>query len=358
MVVRKTSSFKQTDATSPAADTTGLNIDADEQYFFRDAFQDTHPKDIAEALRVLRYSGDLPLSQCIHQLSYQIDTRLLQLLERRFHYKQHLLALKRFLLLGQGDFVMCLMDGIAPELKKRANQLYRHNLTAILEGSLRASNAQYDPPYILDRVHVRLLDAAPGDTGWEVFALDYSTDQNPCLQALLHPEAMRSYRIAFHMLWRLKRVEWSLTTTWKMFLSFAHSHEWKTHTLSKASHHLGPTIVAVKSIFHRCNLHRAKMMHFVNNFAAFVMFEVLENSWVTLEESLLKATSLDGVIEAHDRYLQDILQRALLAPKYENLHMMMQALLQTILRFCSLEETLVAGKSFHLSFGYFGCYFD
>jgi gamma-tubulin complex component 3 len=327
-------------ATGPHDD--GLGIHADEQYFLRDAFQDIHPQDIAEALRALRYAGDLPLSTFVHRLSYQIDTRLLQLLEQRFHYRQHLAALKRFLLLGQGDFVMCLMDGVGPELKKRANQLFRHNLTAILEGALRASNAQYDPPYILDRVHVRLLDAAPGDTGWEVFALDYSVDMP--LHAIVHPEALQQYRVAFHMLWRLKRVEWSLTTTWKSFLSFAHSHEWKTHQLSSSKLRKLPSLVEVRSIFHRCNLHRAKMMHLVNNFSAFVMFEVLESSWVTLEKSLHQAQSLDQVIDAHDQYLHDILDKALLSPKHETLHMMIQALLQTILRFCSLEETLVAGK--------------
>jgi hypothetical protein len=30
------------------------------------------------------------------------------------------------MLLGQGDFVTCLMDSVGPELKKRANVLYRY----------------------------------------------------------------------------------------------------------------------------------------------------------------------------------------------------------------------------------------
>lgn len=55
------------------------------------------------------------------------------------------------------------MDAIGPELRKRSNQLYRHNLTGILEGALRSSNAQYDPSFILDRIGVRLLEALPGN---------------------------------------------------------------------------------------------------------------------------------------------------------------------------------------------------
>ena len=73
-----------------------------------------------------------------------------------------MLALKKFLLLGQGDFVTCLMDTIGPELRKRSNQLYRHNLTGMLENALRSSNAQYEPSYVLDLIGVRLLEASPG----------------------------------------------------------------------------------------------------------------------------------------------------------------------------------------------------
>ena len=56
------------------------------------------------------------------------------------------------------------MDTIGPELKKRASQLYRHNLTGMLEGAVRSSNAQYLPAYVQDRLGVRLLEASPGDT--------------------------------------------------------------------------------------------------------------------------------------------------------------------------------------------------
>lgn len=56
---------------------------------------------------------------------------------------------------------------------------------------------------------MRLLEASPGDSGWEVFSLDYAID--PPLAAVVHAEAVSKYRIAFHMLWRLKRVEWALS---------------------------------------------------------------------------------------------------------------------------------------------------
>jgi gamma-tubulin complex component 3 len=92
---------------------------------------------------------------------------------------------------------------------RRANQLFRHNLTGLLDGALRSCNAQFEPPYVLERLGVRLLEPSPGDSGWEVFSLDYAID--PPLAAVIHAEAISKYRIAFHMLWRLKRVEWALS---------------------------------------------------------------------------------------------------------------------------------------------------
>jgi gamma-tubulin complex component 3 len=98
--------------------------------------------------------------------------------------------------------------------------------------------------------------------------------------------------------------------------------------------------------FHRCHLNRSRMMHVVNNIAAYLMFEVLETAWLRLEETLQTSTSIDDVIVAHDAYLKEILDKALLSPQHETLNMKLQELLQIILRFCNLEETLLAGEWF------------
>lgn len=168
---------------------------------------------IPSLLEKLRYNGELLFSKVVYQLSNSIDAKLLNLMRDKFFVREHLLALKKFMLLGQGDFITCLMDNVGPELKKKSSQLFRHNLISLLETSVRSSNAQYEPAYIVDRISVRLSEATSTDTGWDVFSLDYVIDTP--LNAIVHYEAIANYRIAFHMLWRLKRVEWSLTITWK-----------------------------------------------------------------------------------------------------------------------------------------------
>jgi gamma-tubulin complex component 3 len=277
----------------------------------------------------LSYAGKGRLVESITALSRTVDSRLLTLIRSKYRIETHLHALKQFLLLSQGDFVICLMDTVGPELRKRANQLYRHNLTGMLESALRGSNAQYLPADVLDRVGVKLLQPGAGDTGWEVFSLDYLVD--PPLSAVVHQEAMGKYRQVFHLLWRLKRVEWTLSSAWRQLLVFSHSRG----SLDGSKR--------LQKVLHRCSLNRARMLHVVTTINTYLMFEVLDSEWqALLEKMATKVTSLDDLIATHDIYLDNVLQRALLTAADEALYLQLQTMLQSVLRFCSLEETLIA----------------
>ncbi|PKU77953.1 hypothetical protein MA16_Dca011573 [Dendrobium catenatum] len=48
----------------------------------------------------------------------QIDRHMMDVIHKRYKFKDHCLAIKRYLLLGHGDFVQYLMDIIDPELLK------------------------------------------------------------------------------------------------------------------------------------------------------------------------------------------------------------------------------------------------
>ena len=61
-------------------------------------------------------------------------------------------------------------------MAKKADTLFLHNLSGILETAVRATNAQYDDVDILKRLDVRLLEVSPEDIGWDVFSLDYRVD--------------------------------------------------------------------------------------------------------------------------------------------------------------------------------------
>lgn len=148
------------------------------------------------------------------------------------------------------------------------------------------------------------------------------------LTAVVNVDAIAKYRAAFHMLWKLKRVEWTLSSSWKQLMCFTHTRG-------------SDLLPRLKPVLHRCTLHRARMTHVVNNLCAFLMFEVIETAWVALQHRVAHAQCLDEVIQAHSHYLDEIHDRALLTSRHESLNMQIQQMLVSVLRFCSLEETLI-----------------
>ena len=69
---------------------------------------------------------------------------------------------------------------------------------------------------------------------------------------------------------------------------------------------------------------------------------MLEHAWIKLKDGMQnKSNNLDDVIRLHDDYLDEILTKAMLTPAYETLNMQIQQVVQTVLRLCALEETLI-----------------
>ena len=80
-----------------------------------------------------------------------MSKRLLETLFKKYKFVEHLHAIRRYLLLGQGDFIRHLMDVLHEDLARPASSLFLHNLTSTLETAVRATNAQYDMPDMLAR---------------------------------------------------------------------------------------------------------------------------------------------------------------------------------------------------------------
>ncbi|KPP78777.1 hypothetical protein Z043_101693, partial [Scleropages formosus] len=182
-----------------------------------------------------------------------------------------------------------------PELARPATTLYQHNLTGILETAVRATNAQFDSPEILKRLDVRLLEVSPGDTGWDVFSLDYHVD-GP-IATVFTRECMSCYLRVFNFLWRAKRMEYILTDIWKGQMCNA--------KLLKAMPELS-------GVLHQCHILASEMVHFIHQMQYYITFEVLECSWDELWNKVQQAQDLDHIIAAHEVFLDTIISRCLL----------------------------------------------
>ena len=251
-----------------------------------------------DASKELRYGDIATLETSIDKAYKTTMARLIHLMDNKFKFFDHLNALKKYLLLGQGDFIALLMESLASNLDRPAGSQYRHTLTAQLEHAIRGSNAQYESPDVLRRLDARLLELSNGENGWDVFTLEYKVDAP--VDVVITSWANTQYLVVFNFLWRIKRVEFALGSTWRRCMTGARG------ILASVDDKLGRDWKVA-----RCCI--AEMIHFVNQLQYYILFEVIEASWDQLQAAIAKADcTLDDLIEAHTKYLKSITHKGLL----------------------------------------------
>ncbi|KAL4991409.1 Spc98 family-domain-containing protein [Aspergillus falconensis] len=251
-----------------------------------------------EASKELRYGDTASLETSIDEAYKTTMARLIHLMDDKFRLFDHLHALKKYLLLGQGDFIALLMESLASNLDRPANSQYRHTLTAQLEHAIRASNAQYDSQDVLRRLDARMLELSHGEIGWDCFTLEYKIDAP--VDVVITPWGSTQYLKVFNFLWRVKRVEFSLGSTWRRCMTGARGV-------------LGSVDDKVGADWKRARCVIAEMIHFVCQLQYYILFEVIESSWDQLQASISKpGCTLDDLIEAHTKYLNSITHKGLL----------------------------------------------
>ncbi|XP_062112176.1 gamma-tubulin complex component 3 [Humulus lupulus] len=282
----------------------------------------------------LGYGETDALESLVDEAAKRIDKHLLDVMYNRYKFKEHCLAIKRYLLLGQGDFVQYLMDIVGPELSEPANTISSFQLAGLLETAIRASNAQYDDPDILDRLRVKMMPHGMGDRGWDVFSLEY--DARVPLDTIFTESVMAKYLRIFNFLWKLRRVEHALIGTWKTMKPNCIT----SNSFNKLQHTVNMQLL---STLRRCQVLWDEMNHFVTNLQYYIMFEVLEVSWSTLSNEMEVAKDLDDLLAAHEKYLNSIVEKSLLGERSQTLYKSLFVLFDLILRFRSHADRLYEG---------------
>ncbi|UKZ63511.1 uncharacterized protein TrAtP1_004738 [Trichoderma atroviride] len=253
------------------------------------------------ASKELRYGDTATVEVWIDEAYKTTMKRLMDLMETKFRLFVHLQALKDYILLGQGDFIALLMESLAANLDRPSGSQYRHTLTAQLEHAIRGSNAQYDSPEVLRRLDARMLQLSHGDIGWDCFTLEYKIDAP--VDVVVTEWGNRQYLKVFNFLWRIKRVEFVLLSTWRECMTGSR------RVLQSPNPAVVQTWKSTRGVL-------AEMIHFVGQLQYYILFEVIESSWGELQKRIRKEDcTLDDVIEAHRRYLEDITHKGLLGPK-------------------------------------------
>lgn len=232
------------------------------------------------------------LNEIIASIFVETSKQVLDTLVNQFKLYQHFQGLRRYILLGQGDFVNYYMELVEPEMRKPANQLQFHELMSLKSLAERATLAHYEDPEILNRVSVKLLVASGGDWGSDVFGLQYLMHE-PLDAALKLSDG--AYSHMFNFLWRIKRMEYILLSLRKERWATKNSLNW----LADREPYINSVLVVADRLSH-------ELLHFAREFHYYILFEVVECLWEKFSHSFTKAKSFDDVIRAHDDFINEM----------------------------------------------------
>lgn len=204
--------------------------------------------------------------------------------------------MKHYFLLNQGDFFVHFMDLAESELNRQSKDVSINRLNAFLELALRTAISDSDPykdhlsctilPYTLLQQLMAVVQVTekvvkvndPGNDpkgsdkllGLETFSFDYKIDWP--LSLVIGRQTITKYQLIFRHLLFCKRIERQLLQAW--------AHHQNTKQLE-----LGTSLLS-------CFLLRQRMLHFLQNFEYYMMFEVLESNWHVMEQNLQQVNFL------------------------------------------------------------------
>ncbi|XP_023302267.2 gamma-tubulin complex component 3 [Lucilia cuprina] len=260
--------------------------------------------------------ADTKLHSTIDAIYLNTSKRVLDIVMGPHKLLEHLQAMRRYLLLGQGDFIGILMENLKCELDKPAKELYSYDLSSIMDAAIRSTNAQYDDPEILNHLDVRLMSPCDGDIGWDILSLQY-TVRGP-LATMLEP-SMCIYQVLFKPLWRMKHMEFVLS-----------SKIWKDQKCNAKP--LRSMATELNKVLYRLHLFTSEMIHFIHQMQYYILFEVIECSWAELQERVQQAKALDDILNAHDEFLSAIKCGAFLDSSSNDLCHNMETVYEGIIR--------------------------
>ncbi|XP_060602983.1 gamma-tubulin complex component 2-like [Ruditapes philippinarum] len=243
---------------------------------------------------------------------------LLDLLIEEKELLARIRSIKHYFLLDKGDFIVQFMDMTEDEMKLDIENIMPQRLESLLELALRTSTANVDP--YKDDLKVDLLQydlitqmfkilsietSMEGDykkfrsdptdlhlSGLESFSFDYVVKWPVSL--VLNRKALTRYQMLFRHLFYTKHVERQLCSVW------VGNKSAKMYSLQSARWYSAAFAL------------RQRMLNFVQNFEYYMMFEVVEPSWLIFESNMLSVSNVDDVLKFHTDFLNNCLKDCML----------------------------------------------
>ncbi|KAG4073945.1 hypothetical protein HA402_014150 [Bradysia odoriphaga] len=239
------------------------------------------------------------------------SNKLLSLLVNEKDLHGHLLSIKRYFLLQQGDFINQFMDAAEEELEKNVEKIQPIKLDNLLGLTLRTSVAKHDPykdyltchlcttelTKIMSRIHLAGSNQMEEIENIEMVGYEsiaFSFDIQWPMSLILPYSIITQYQMLFRLLFQCKHVERRLCSAWM-----------SNKNILKYSPSSGP-------MFRSTFLLRQSMLHVVQNLEYYFMVEVIEPYWGEFLKKMQSVKNVDEVIEHHNDFVDKCMVNCLL----------------------------------------------
>ena len=261
----------------------------------------------------------------IHDLLHK---DLVRIFFQKFKFLENIEAINKYLLLGQGDMIQNLMESLYSELQKPGNTIYKYVLQSVLESAINSTNARYNDKECLNKLNIKLLKALPGDTGWDVFCLEYNIDLP--LNIVISSRNILDYQKMFIFLLKIKKIEYSQNLEWRKIMTYCHNIPNSKYPFFKSK---------IKKSLQFNQL----IMHFIISLHDYLTLEVLESQYKKLLKRIKCINSIDELILAHNEFVNSIKQKCFLDNKNNNniiIYKKIISIFDIILRFRTAQDVL------------------
>ena len=261
----------------------------------------------------------------IHDLLHK---DLVRIFFQKFKFLENIEAINKYLLLGQGDMIQNLMESLYSELQKPGNTIYKYVLQSVLESAINSTNARYNDKECLNKLNIKLLKALPGDTGWDVFCLEYNIDLP--LNIVISSRNILDYQKMFIFLLKIKKIEYSQNLEWRKIMTYCHNIPNSKYPFFKSK---------IKKSLQFNQL----IMHFIISLHDYLTLEVLESQYKKLLKRIKCIKSIDELILAHNEFVNSIKQKCFLDNKNNNniiIYKKIISIFDIILRFRTAQDVL------------------
>ena len=248
------------------------------------------------------------LRQLVRESKDTMNAKVVYIIKEKENFFRRLDAIKRYVLLAQGDFVRTFIDLADEQLRSSVKVYSEYSLQGHVGRALETCGSAYGNEDIMDCIRIRSVKehqfAGENDIGWQLFGLTYALDsENSPSAVILDPSSMQMYGEISQMLWALKRAEHTAGLSWYHLESV--SRNLATLRSMKQEHgiDLDNIIGKVPLLLRYLHALRADVSQFINSMQAHFVYQVIEPTWKQLLTEIGSAKDLDALIDSHKKAL-------------------------------------------------------